>query len=217
MKPRKHGSRQTISGVSDNWQVERAKSDRGTQLLVGPELRGLPESAIQDSTAGAQQEQDSSVKRNSLPGVSAPQVYPLVDQRGVGARQTRSAPAGRGGGYQDNRCVLNFDGCPCESRLAELCKMGLSAPLMRAAAAIGVDAFLILWRILDSDPSLHTEKGDIELHLRPFRSYLRYQRNRYIEALVEQGFSVTEIRDKVRRMLCERISLRHISRIATGN
>lgn len=136
----------------------------------------------------------------------------------VGARQGDPACPGGGGGYQDNRCGFNFavDDCPCESRVAELCRMGLSAPLMRVANAIGIDAFLVVWRILDSEQGLHTDKGDIELHLRPFRSFMRYQRNRYIEALVRDGLSSHEIRERVRQVLCERISLRHVSRIARG-
>jgi hypothetical protein len=94
--------------------------------------------------------------------------------------------------------------------------MGLAAPWLRVADAIGTDAFLAMWRILDQEPSLHTERGDIEIHLRPFTSYLRYQRNRYIEQLHAAGRTPAEIREAVRLNLCERLSLRHIYRVLTG-
>lgn len=91
--------------------------------------------------------------------------------------------------------------------------MGISASWMRVAEVIGADAFLAMWRVLDADPSFRTDNGDLRLHLRPYRSYLRYQRNRYIEQLAAGGASAKDIRESVKLNLCERISLRHISRI----
>mgnify|MGYP003350838351 CR=1 FL=1 len=74
--------------------------------------------------------------------------------------------------------------------MADLRAMGLPAHLLRAAEAIGADAFLAFWRIIDQEPSIRTDKGDIEFHMRPYRSYLRYQRNRYIEQLTRAGWKI---------------------------
>lgn len=91
--------------------------------------------------------------------------------------------------------------------------MGLPRLWLRVAETIGVEAFLAAWRVLDADPANHSERGDLELRLRPFRSYLRYQRNRYIEALASSSLSVKEIQVRIQRELGEQISQRHISRI----
>lgn len=91
--------------------------------------------------------------------------------------------------------------------------MGISATWMRVAETIGFDAFLAMWRVIDADPACRSDKGDLELRLRPYRSYLRYQRNRFIEQLGASGKTAREIREIVKLSLCERISERHISRI----
>jgi hypothetical protein len=101
-------------------------------------------------------------------------------------------------------------------RLAELRTMGIAAPWLRVADAIGVDAFLAVWRILDQESSFRSDQGDIVPRLRAYRSYLRYQRNRYIELLTSSGWTPQAIRDAVHLNLCERISLRHIYRVMSG-
>jgi hypothetical protein len=50
--------------------------------------------------------------------------------------------------------------------------------------------------------------------IRRFRTYVRYQRNRYIETLIQMNFSPREIKEKLERQLCEKISIRNILRIA---
>lgn len=94
--------------------------------------------------------------------------------------------------------------------------MGLASYWIRVAEAIGPEAFLQMWRILDGENALQSDRGDLEIRLRPYRSYLRFQRNRYIEALCARGLNVRQIQEQVRLELCEDISIRHISRIATG-
>lgn len=96
--------------------------------------------------------------------------------------------------------------------------MGIQAPWLRIAEAIGADAFLAMWRIADSEPAFRTvggaeERGYLQMRLRPFKAWHRYQRNRYIEALAAAGKSVAEIRAAVALNLCEEISPRHISTI----
>lgn len=95
--------------------------------------------------------------------------------------------------------------------------MGLAAPWLRVAEVIGVDAFLAMWRLVDAEPAFAGDgSGMLDLRIRPYRSYLRFQRNRYIETLHAQGKTLEEIRELVRLDLCERISLRHIRRLVSG-
>lgn len=94
--------------------------------------------------------------------------------------------------------------------------MGISDAWLRIAETIGADAFLAFWRIADSEPSFRIvggaiERGYLQMRLRPFKAYHRYQRNRYIEALAASGMSPAAIQEAVALNLCEKISLRHIS------
>ena len=92
--------------------------------------------------------------------------------------------------------------------------MGLPRAWMRIAEAIGVDAFLTTWKFLDA------EYGDVQpgevlrIHLRRYRSYLRYQRNRVIEAQYASGKNSMEIKKHLRASLGEDVSRAHILRIA---
>ena len=142
---------------------------------------------------------------------------------GVGARQEGDhIPAG-GGGYQETCTVLNFWARPPaqknggDPRLAELAQMGVQSVWLKVAEEIGVDAFLRMWRTLDADPSSHNREGFLQLRLKNYRSYLRYQRNRYIEALAAQGLKPLDIRRHLVRNFRESVSLRHISRISCGD
>lgn len=142
---------------------------------------------------------------------------------GVGARHAATPLPTGGGGYPETCTVFEFSARPPESkkngdpRLDELARMGLQRVWMDVAEEIGVDAFLAVWRILDADPSARHKEGFLQLNLKLYRSYLRYQRNRYIEALAARGLKPLEIQRSLVRQLCESVSLRHISRIAGGD
>lgn len=130
-----------------------------------------------------------------------------------------------GGGYQDVCTVLEFEKKPparkknaaADPRLDELRRMGLPRVWLQVAEAIGVDAFLATWRILDADPATWHNETILRVRLRPYRSYLRYQRNRYIEALTAQGLKPDEIRQRLRKQLGEDVSHRHITRLAKAD
>lgn len=136
---------------------------------------------------------------------------------GVGGRQAKPRPPAGGGGYQNKCTVLNFDPTAAEKmrdpRLEELREMGLQRIWLEVAEKIGVDAFLAVWRILDSDQTSIENSGRLMVPIRAYSTYMRYQRNRYVESLSEIGLTPPQIRQKLKEQLCEQISIRHISRL----
>lgn len=163
---------------------------------------------------------ESSEKRSSRRGLADLELLDRPDPQGVGGRRPPAPPPPGGGGYLDictGLKLLPGDAPDRDPRLDELRSMGLPSVWLRIAAAVGVDAFLATWRILDSEPAFRSDDGDLDIRMRSFRSYLRYQRNRYIESLCSAGMTAREIQEAVHRHLCERISIRHISRIKSGN
>lgn len=159
-------------------------------------------------------------KRSSRPGLGDSGVIASTRPQRVGGRQAGSPPAGGGGGYLGTYTGSNFAGAAPvtrDPRVDELRVMGLPAVWIRIAETIGFDPFLAAWRILDAEASVRSNKTEmIQPLLRPFRSYLRFQRNRYIEALAGRGLQPREIQEAIKRDLCERVSIRHVSRIARG-
>lgn len=136
---------------------------------------------------------------------------------GVGGRQAPSLAPDGGGGYQNICTVLNFEPGAAEKkrdpRLAEFQQMGLQRVWLDVAEEIGVDAMLKMWRILDRDQSSIGDDGRLLVPIRSYSTFLRYQRNRYIESLNNMGMKPREIQEKLNVQLCEKISLRHISRL----
>lgn len=139
---------------------------------------------------------------------------------GVGGRQADTPRPQRGGGYQNKCTILNFDPRAAEKkrdpRLEELREMGLQREWLDVADAIGVDEFLKVWRILDASSAAHSRKGEdgrLMVPIRCYSTFLRYQRNRYVEALNAMGLTPPEIQRKLMEQLCEQISIRHISRL----
>lgn len=100
--------------------------------------------------------------------------------------------------------------------MRELAEIGLSATWLSVAQLLGYDAFVEMWRQLSSDPALRNDDDQIELRLRPIRALERYQRNRYIATLVQAGIKPSQIHELVRSDLGERLSLRHIKRLAAA-
>jgi hypothetical protein len=132
----------------------------------------------------------------------------------VGGRQGTKAVRRGGGGYLDGRTSAELRADP---RLRELAEIGLSATWLGLAQLLGYDQFVAVWRQLSADPALRNDDDQIELRLRPFRSYERYQRNRYIDTLVASGLRPSEIHAMVRSELGEDLSYRHIKRLAAAS
>lgn len=157
---------------------------------------------------------DAGQKRNSQPVARIQLVPGALDPQEVGGRQGDPAPTPRGGGYLSSCSTSNFRAT--DRRIDELRAMGMPAHWIAVAENIGFDAFDRMWRILDGDPALDSGRGYLDLRLRPYQSYLRYQRNRHIEDLVRRGLTPREIMNQVKASLGEVVSIRHISRIANG-
>ena len=157
---------------------------------------------------------DANERRNSSPDVALEHRDPDAAAEGVGGRQSVGLGRRRGGGYLDSCNPPKFAGDP---RLGELRAMGLAPVWLHVAETIGHEAFIAMWRIVDAEPTFRRDSDNLMMLLRPFRSYLRFQRNRYIESLHAQGRSLSEIQELVKRNLCEEIGLRHIRRLVTGS
>lgn len=156
-------------------------------------------------------------KRSSARGIGKRCRYTQDMFGGVGARLPPLAPSRRGGGYQNICTVLNFDPGvlqkKCDPRLDEMKQMGLQRVWLDVAEAIGVDNTLRAWRIIDADSSSIGEAGRLLVPLRSYSTYLRYQRNQYIQTLADNGLKPPEIQKILKDHLCEQISIRHISRL----
>lgn len=141
---------------------------------------------------------------------------------GVGGRRPGPRIPGGGGGYLGGcstpkisrpRLVSSSD--VRDPRLDELARMGLQRHWLNVAEAIGVDAFLVMWRVLDAEQSLWRDPpgAGLLIRLRRYESYLRFQRNRYIEALHANGLTSEQIRGSVASNIGENLSERHIDRL----
>lgn len=144
-----------------------------------------------------------------------------LDEQGVGARQEEAPHPTVGGGYQDVCTGMKFEKKSTtekidrrDPRLDDLRIMGLQRPWLLVAEEIGVDAMLAAWRILDADPSSSYDGTTLRVPLRSWRTYLRYQRNRYIDSLRNHGLAPQEIQKRLQRQLGERVSISHIKRLA---
>lgn len=159
----------------------------------------------------------SQQKRNSTREMDMKHVNDGQDRGGVGVRHGKTSPEGGGGGYPKKCEIFKFSEPPKkrDPRIDELRKMGLQKPWIEVAESIGMDAFLKVWRILDSDMTNVGDDGRLLVPLRAYSSYLKFQRNRYIETLTGLGYRPDEIQKMLKKQLCEEISIRHISRIQT--
>lgn len=131
--------------------------------------------------------------------------------KGVGARQTQETASEGGGGYLDE-CTTpeDWEGV----KLRELAEMGLPQVWLDVARAIGYDNFHTMWRLLDGAVELRSDSDSmIEVQMRRYRSFLRFQRNRFIEALAPFTDDL-EIQARVGSELGENLSLDHINRLA---
>ena len=163
---------------------------------------------------------NSHVKRSSGHETGTPEVQQGELFAGVGGRHAPLPLRRRGGGYQ-HICTLSNFGQSVEKnlrdpRMNELREMGVQQHWLKIAEELGVDAFLKIWRILDREAQAYDSCGNGRLlvPMRLYSTYLRYQRNRYINALHGMGMPPSAIQKTLINELHEKISIRNISRVA---
>lgn len=98
--------------------------------------------------------------------------------------------------------------------MRELAEIGLAKHWLDVAAIVGYDAFIAIWRCLSGYHQLRDDSNQVALTLRPFRSYEKYQRNRYIETLAQAGLKPSQIMRAVETDLGEKMSQRWVTRLA---
>ena len=132
--------------------------------------------------------------------------------QGVGARHRHGQPTPGGGGYLGECTPSQLWE---DAKFRELADMGLPQVWLLVAHELGYDAFLRLWRTLDAAVELRSDtESMIEVQLRRYSSFQRFQRNRYIETLVDQGLNNRQIRARVKVDIGEELSPKHIERLA---
>lgn len=139
--------------------------------------------------------------------------------QGVGGRQgDLFAPEG-GGGYLDECNPVELpQGTVEDTKFRELEEMGLPAVWLEGARLIGYENFVRLWRHLDGAAAggslpLSDNESMIEVRLRRFASFQRFQRNRFIESLAALGLDGAEIQVAVHSQLGEKLTRNHILRL----
>lgn len=154
--------------------------------------------------------------RSAEPAGAALTVLDGDQAQGVGGRQRDLFASGGGGGYL-NECTDSkvLEG----AKIRELFDMGLPAIWIRVAEAIGYDNFLQMWRILDTAAELREirrseNESMIEVQLRRYSSFKRFQRNRWVEELARNHLPPAVIQKAVKDRLGEKLDRSHIRKLA---
>jgi hypothetical protein len=154
-------------------------------------------------------------KRSHKPGHEALDLFPTPTHTPPGARQGIEGAPPSGGGYSDEcsspNAAVGRAGAGADPRIEELRRMGIGRPWAAVARAIGFDAFVEMWRVLDSMPDVVDERHRVCVP--SFRTFLRFQRNQVIRDLDARGHSPGQIAQTLRRDLREEISDYHVVRV----
>lgn len=158
-------------------------------------------------------------KRSRSEEIAQGNPTPPTTPAGVGGRHGDLPTFARGGGYLKNCTAFEprlggSKKIARDPRLDELQALGLHPTWQKVAAEIGMDAFLAMWRLVDQEQQWHHPKGTLEIPLRHYASYLRYQRNQYIRALSGTGLHERQIHYRLLAAYGEKLEPTHIKRIA---
>lgn len=134
----------------------------------------------------------------------------------VGARHKGFAPPQGGGRYLD--ICTTFEVSEKNSRdprIDELAEARIGNFWLSLAREIGFDAFIVVWNTLSS----RAASGDDghRVYVPKFDAFIRYQRNRLILSLANNGLKAKEIREHVQHELKEDISTQHIYKLIQQN
>jgi len=158
----------------------------------------------------------STQSRNSITGMNDKDTRPGLDSAGVGGRQEHRCTPNRGGGYLDI-CKKSekaiYEKMLNDSRIDELKAHGLSDTWIEVAEDIGYDQFIRIWQILDKKNINKGHHDNARIRIPIFAQFLKFQRNKYILHLSEIGHSPEEIKNILKKDLCEDLTIRHINRL----
>lgn len=141
---------------------------------------------------------------------------PDSDLAGVGGRQELRDTPSRGGGYLDV-CTKSersiYAKMLVDQRINELKAHGLADIWIEVAEAIGYDAFIDIWQILDKKNIGMTNRDNGRLRIPLFSNFLKFQRNKYIFYLSKNNETPISIQKILKKELCEELTIQHIYRI----
>lgn len=122
----------------------------------------------------------------------------------LGGRPGAASGAIGGGGYQDIYTISDAEG------LEKLRRIGLSPAWIMVAKEIGFAAFMRMWAAL-ADHDCLDGRGRIVVPV--FRTFLRFERNEFIRAMLAAGRTDPEIIAAVKRKFHETPSKRNLRRL----
>lgn len=131
--------------------------------------------------------------------------------RPPGARHGPPPPSLPRGGYQDECSGSEFAVRAADVRLVELRRSGVGKAWMAVAEAIGYEAFLVVWQVLDGLPEVADDRHRVYVPRWP--SFLRFQRNLLVRTLAQTGASPEQIQAEVLREVGEMMSRTHVRRL----
>lgn len=134
--------------------------------------------------------------------------------QGVGDRHIKTDSHLLGGGYLENCTASNFQKKIAQNdfeKIKEIEQIGLARHWINIAKEIGVDQFLIIWRILSNDDLAANDKNYV--YIPRFTVFKRFQRNRVILTLHSDGKNTKDIQKIIKSDLKETVTIGHIKRI----
>jgi hypothetical protein len=138
------------------------------------------------------------------------------DQARVGARHMDSCLSQWGGRYLDICTTSEIsEKNSLDPRLDELEDARIGGFWLSLAREIGFDAFIIVWNTL-SNRAANGDDGQ-RVYVPRYDAFIRYQRNRLIISLANNGLKAKAIREHVYTELNEHISTEHINKLIRQN
>lgn len=100
-----------------------------------------------------------------------------------------------GGGYLDNCTYSKNQDTLSDPRMAELRLLKLPESWITIAEKIGIDNFLLVWKLLDEESEEH------KTYIPAFSKYIKLQRDLTIKQLSREGHNVVEIKDILKKKM----------------
>lgn len=89
--------------------------------------------------------------------------------------------------------------------------MGLSSMWIEVSEAVGPEAFVQIWEILDRHAT--EDYGNLRIRIPRFRKFLRFQRNRFLLTLARAGYGTEEIQRRLQEEVDETLHVEHVRKL----